>query len=90
MIKLSELQRLDRVSLAEIEKIIEDYEDLRMSITRDINFHGGIENYEKFIDAAFEKWGHISANDEVEQNRKEKFFAILKQMKNESVGVKNV
>ena len=37
MIKLQEFKRLDKVSIAEIEKIIEEYEEIRMRINRELN-----------------------------------------------------
>lgn len=90
MVTTAQLKKLDKFSLAEVEDVIETYENLRMAITRDINFYGGIEAYENFIREAFERYGKLFADDEVERKRTEKFFAILEQIKVESGGGKFV
>ncbi len=91
MIKISELERLDKISLAEVEKIIDDYENLRMEVTRD--FH----NFCRYNDCdgkqaeSYTKFKRQIVDWYVRAECKEKYLSVLEQMKVENCGgAKNV
>lgn len=95
MIKLSELQRLDKVSLAEIEKIIEEYDDIRMLITRQINEGKTFEELLMEASKSAKEFGDSFKKDGKYESffnfsSASKIFYVLEQMKTERTGVNNV
>ena len=94
MIKLSDIQKLDKLSYAEVEKIIEEYDDIRMFVTRQLN-NG--KSFEELLTEASEfakKFGDSHKNDgKYESHFKfssaSKIFYVLEQMKAERAGEKN-
>ena len=95
MIKLSDIQKLDKLSYAEVEKIIEEYDDIRMFVTQQLN-NG--KNFEELLMEAAESAKSFSdsyKNDEkyktyYEFSSASKIFYVVEQMKAEKAGVKNV
>ena len=87
MIKLSDIQKLDKLSYAEVEKIVEEYEDIRMAMTREINSNGGIAEYEKYLGKFYAKFSNFFEEEsERSKKRRNKVYSILEQMKEERAG----
>ena len=96
MIKLSDIQKLDKVSYASVEMIIEQNEMERMQIVNDIkNFGMEVNDAKAYslldkecaenLDAAFDNHDHATEAHMVLRR------AIIEQMKTENCGgVKNV
>ena len=90
MIKLSDIQKLDKLSYAEVEKIVEEYEDIRMAITREINSNGGIAEYEKNLGEFYANFSNFFEEESARsKKRRAKVYSILEQIKSESAGEKN-
>ena len=79
MIDLISLRKLDPVSIHEIEKIIEHYDNLKMAIVRKINRQKLNLSDPATYDLLIEKYRKNSLNP---SNGKK--IAILRQMKNEN------
>ncbi len=89
MINLSKLERLDEDSLAEIEKVIEVYEEIRTEIKREINAGKNFENLHLELEEFLKKQNNIytdsgSHESAFKAGAARRMLSILKQMKNEN------
>ncbi len=91
MIKISELKRLDKISLAEVVKIIDDYEDLRLEVTVEFQSFCKRNKLSETDTESYKKFCREFVNWYIRDERKEKYLSVLEQMKNENCGgVNNV